>query len=78
VRNQELVHARTIFGQTADHPLMPAVAAARAYYTAEAAERAVGLMREIYDVCREAPCSTPQLESRMSGLRGVPRKIAES
>ena len=71
------LHPATVFGQPAQHPIVPGVAPARAVYTTEAADTALALMRDIYKTCRASV--RPQhaaLVSRMSGLDGALTLVA--
>lgn len=66
------LHPKTVFGQPAEHPIVPGVSAARAVYTTEAADAAVALMRDIYKTCRTSVrAEHAALVSRMSGLDGA-------
>jgi hypothetical protein len=66
------LHPKTIFGKPVHHPVLPHVSATRAIYTTEAADAAVGLMRDIFETCRSAARDEyPALMSRMSGLDGA-------
>jgi len=67
-----LLHPKTLFGSAIDHPIVPGVAPARALYTVERVEQAIGLMRDVYGTCRgRARNQHPALVSRMSGLDGL-------
>jgi hypothetical protein len=73
-----LLHPRTLFGAPVEHPVGAGVPRARALYTVERVDQAVGLMRDIFGTCRgRARASHPELVSRMSGLDGALRALTD-